>query len=232
MPSPILVPHWSPSFPLLRELRGAYLLSSGKMRPPKSSPCWIYCICQVWTPAAVSSHLQENPLALTRCLFSFWYWKGVKKFQFCWFCEWCWCWCWCTTWRQRCFFKETFKGSCWIRHFYQYLAAVKNNLMMTSTQVVSIIFTDKPSNGFTALFIKQQGNFLLFLNSGSSLPVSSGHTSEPRWALLDVRLWNWEIKDPQSEEWRRWPQKTPPNRQKRSGSRSRRWRRRSSRQPW
>ena len=58
--------------------------------------------------------------------------------------------------------KETFKGSCWIRHFYQYLAAVKNNLMMTSTQVVSIIFTGKPRNGFTTLFIEQQVNFLFF----------------------------------------------------------------------
>ena len=65
MPSPLLVPHWFPSFPLLRELREACLLSSGKimLRPPRLSPCWIYGICQVWTPAAVSSSTRE-PLGL------------------------------------------------------------------------------------------------------------------------------------------------------------------------
>ena len=70
------------SFPLLRELRGACLLSSGKIMlcSPKSSPCWIDGICQVWTSAAVSSR-KRTPRP-----WPFWYWKGggpVKKFQLC-----------------------------------------------------------------------------------------------------------------------------------------------------
>ena len=94
MPSPLLMNHWSPSFPLLRELRGAYLLSSGKMRPPKSSPCWIdgsmdtFCCFFTFT---------REPLGLDPLSVFILVLKRSKKSSN----------------------QGTCKGSCWIRHFYQ-----------------------------------------------------------------------------------------------------------------
>ena len=95
MPSPLLTPHWSPSFPLLRELREACLLSSGKimLRPPRSSPC--YMVFVKYEHLLLFLQVQENPLALTCCLFLVL--KRSKKSSN----------------------QGTCKGSCWIRHFYQ-----------------------------------------------------------------------------------------------------------------